>query len=306
MAAALSREPASHDSGADLEMAIAALRANWQGNARWPIVIDDPEITEDFGNVLASLLEANPASRAIVATRSRSESEAGEVFVTPLTHAEVARVIHQLPETVRSAVEKFTVGKEAVSPLDLRKSAASQLTPSASFFDEEAQRPVDSKTKEIVAFIAVSPEPLTLEALGELSTAGAEGPVALIDRLESVSYLIVDDGLGYRVVHDEITRELRASLASRRGLHRFVSLRLAQYFARKQRFAAAFELYKEIDPNRALRAAYRAATQAAIEGRFNFSITPLEYIIDVRRSRGERLDLAVTLMALAQAYGNVW
>ena len=58
---------------------------------------------------------------------------------------------------------------------------------------------------------------------------------------------------------------------------------------------------KNLDPPRALRAAFRAASQASVEGSFAFAIPPMQFIVDAKRKARARLDLAVALVALSQA-----
>ena len=103
------------------------------------------------------------------------------------------------------------------------------------------------------------------------------------------------------MVHEELAQELRRSLARRAALDRLVSLRLAQFFAKAQRYLAAFTLYRSFDPKRALGVAYRAATQATREGRFASGVPPLQFIVIEKSKAGERLDLALALISLSQA-----
>jgi tetratricopeptide (TPR) repeat protein len=192
-----------------------------------------------------------------------------------------------------------------VYPLDIRRAVAANVMPQNAIFDDVGALNIDPLTRELLALIAASPEPLMLEDLRWLSSSDDQNPIVLDTRLSSIAYLVVDDGLGFRPVHDVTANDLRASLATRTALHKFVSLRLAQFFVRTKRYKAAFDLYRQFDHRKALSAAHRAASQAAVEERLGHTIAPLEFIADAKRNAGERLSLAITLLSLAQAYDAV-
>ncbi|MEH2480560.1 tetratricopeptide (TPR) repeat protein [Nitrobacteraceae bacterium AZCC 2146] len=301
---ALSGTPLAEDA-ITLEDAIQALRAAWQKNARWPLAIDDPSDIPELLRVIADLGPADESARLIIGTRTVADaSNDGIVNVPGLTSTEAAAIIRQLPGAIRDTVTSRTSTMTGVLPLAIRREAAAQQSPQYLVFDETGEVDSNPTTRELLAFIIASPEPLTLDDLIELSSAG-DSPVTLDSHLTSISFLLIDDGLGYRPVHDEISRELRLALSRRPALERFVSQRLAQFFAKARRYLAAFNLYRSFDQPKALRAAYRAAMQATQEGRFALGIPPLQFIADNKRVSGERLDLVIALISLSQAEDTV-
>ncbi|MDN5005543.1 DUF4062 domain-containing protein [Bradyrhizobium sp. GCM10027634] len=300
LAAALSGTPLAEDI-ITLDDARHALRAVWQEHAKWPLVIDDPSDIPELLRVLTDLGLADGSARLIIGTRIVADApDDGIITVSGLTSVEAAAIIRQLPGTIRDTVTSKTSATTGVLPLAIRREAALQQSPQYLVFDEAVDGDSNPTTRELLAFIVASPEPLTLDDLIELSSA-SDNPVTLDSHLTSISFLLVDDGLGFRPVHDEIARELRLALSRRPALERFVSQRLAQFFSKTRRYLAAFTLYRSFDPPKALRAAYRAAVQTTQEGRFALGIPPLQFIADAKRASGERLDLAVALIALAQA-----
>jgi tetratricopeptide (TPR) repeat protein len=291
---------------ASIDEGLDVLRSVWTKDARWPLVIDDPADPGELAALLKDFEGTVPQAQVVIATRSGQESSSVSPLSIPgLDRTEVAELTRHLPAATRGRVEAAIPASAEVLPLDLRKAMAATLVQQHLVFDDVSQLGSDAKTRELLALIVASPEPLTLKDLMRLSSSEDESPVTIDGRLSSIAYLIMDDGLGYRPVHEEIATELRGSLAQRPALHRFVSLRLAQFFVRAKRYASAFELYRAFDPAKALSTAYRAASQAMLEGRWPQSVAPLEYITAARRTSGERLDLGISLLSLAQAYDSI-
>jgi hypothetical protein len=287
MVAALSVRKVAADVSASLEGAIEELRSAWTLNPRWPLVIDDPADPTALAALLNDLDGANANARVIIAARTGSEpTSASTVSIPSLKQEEIAEIIRQLPAEIRESISTTTADADEVLPLDIRRTVAGSVTPQHLIFDDVAAGTPAPQTRELLALIVASPEPLTLEDLRQLSSSEDENPVVIDGRLTSISYLVVDDGLGFRPVHETIAADLRASLARRPALHKFVSLRLAQFLLRTKRYMAAFELYRQFDKDKALRAAYRASSQAAVEGRPAHTIPPLEFIADTKRRRG--------------------
>lgn len=304
LTAALSRTSSMPES-LSLEDASDRLRAAWNKEARWPLVIDDPSDTNELLRIFDELGDAEGMARTIIGARDTGELGSSNLVNVPgLTSAEAAAVISNLPSPIRNDASFARTVADGVLPLDIRRQAAATSTPQYLVFDDVKNIAPDPKARELLAFIVASPEPLTLEELAEL-TSSDDGVVQLDGYLATLSFLLVDDGLGFRPVHDLIAKDLRESLARRPGLRRLVSLRLAQYFSRSKRYLPAFELYEEFDTRRALRIAYRAAAQASMAGRFAAALRPMEFIANARRRTDEKLDLATSLIALAQAYDIV-
>lgn len=294
------------DAATSLEAGMATLRSVWRDDARWPLVIDDPADPDELMELLNDLEGSSEKARVLIATRTgRGLASSATVTVPVLDKAEIAEIISQLPSTVREQVAAVTEQMNEVYPLDIRRAVAASVIPHQEIFDDVGATNLDPETRELLALISASPEPLTLGDLGCLSSSEDSNFVTIDQRLSSISYLVVDDGLGYRPVHDDIASDLRTSLSKRPGLLKFVSLRLAQFFVRTKRHMAAFELYRQFDQSKALKAAHRAASQAAVEGRLAHTIHPLEFIAHAKRDGGERLSLAINLISLAQAYESV-
>ncbi len=298
MAAALSGRTLAPDS-ITLGDASQILRTAWKEHAKWPLVIDDPTNVQDLTRAIEDFGPANGSARIIIGTRTSLASPDGNVVqVFGLTSAEAAEIIRQLPGAIRDSVTASTSTIRGIFPLAIRREAAAQQSPEYLVFDDVSDIAPDPVVRELLALIVASPEPLTLEDLVELSANS--NPILVDGHLSTLSFLIADDGLGFRLVHEELAQELRRSLARRAALERLVSLRLAQFFSRAKRYLAAFTLYQSFDPKRALGVAYRGAVQAAREGRFASSVSPLQFIVRAKEKAGERLDLALALVSLSQ------
>jgi len=304
--AALSPANASSDTATSLESGLAALRSVWRDDAKWPLVIDDPVDPAELTVLLNDLEGASTRARIVVGVRAGSEPRSvATVEIASLDTVDIAKIINQLPAAVRERVATTVATMDAVYPLDIRRAVAANVMPQQRIFDDVSAVTLEPQTRELLALIAASPEPLTLQDLRRLSSSEEQNAVIIDERLSAISYLVIDDGLGFRPVHDDIANDLRAALSTRPALHKFVSLRLAQFFAREKRYMAAFELYRHFDPDKAVRAAYRAGSQAALEGRPAHSIKPLEFIASAERRAGGRLHLAIVLLSLAQAYESL-
>lgn len=286
--------PTSIDEGREL------VRTYWTPRSRWPLVIDDPGDVADLNQLLQELNADCPQARIVVATRETRGTVDATVEVPSLSQAEVAAISNRLPSELRSAVASRFDQQTSVLPIDIRRAAAESSSQNT-IFDDVVGASADAKSRELLAFLCVSPDPLELSDLMKLASVAEAGVVELESRLANLSFLVVDDGLGYRLVHDKLAEELRAKLDTRPALKKFVSLRLAQFFVAARRYEPAFLLYRGIDRKRALPNALRAASQAAVEGRLSHSIPMLEFIAEERRKEGERIELVVALLSLAQA-----
>jgi tetratricopeptide (TPR) repeat protein len=306
IATALSSGNIASDAATSLESGAAALRSVWRDDAKWPLVIDDPADPAELADLLNDLDGSSANARIIIAVRAGSEPpSAAAVEISNLDVAEIAEIVSQLPSAVRERVATAVASMDTVYPLDIRRILAANVMLQQHIFDDVGAVELEPQTRELLALIAASPEPLTLQDLRRLSSSEDQNPIVIDERLSAISYLVIDDGLGFRPVHDDIASDLRAALSRRPALHKFVSLRLAQFFARAKRHMAAFELYRHFDPERALRVAYRAGSQAQVEGRLAHSIPPLEFIANAKRRSGERLDLGIVLLSIAQAYESI-
>lgn len=298
MAAALSGRTLAPDS-MTLGDASQILRTAWKENAKWPLVIDDPTSVPDLTRAIDEFGPANGSVRIVIGTRTSLAPADGNIVQVPgLTSPEAAEIIRQLPGTIRDSVAASTPTAGGISPLAIRREAAGLQSPQYLVFDDVSGIAPDPVVRELLALIVASPEPLTLDDLVELS---ANSSAVVVDgHLSAISFLIVDDGLGFRLVHEKLAEELRRSLSRRAALERLVSLRLAQFFSKAKRYLAAFTLYQSFDPKRALGVAYRGAVQATREGRFASSVSPLQFIVRAKEKGGERLDLAFALVSLSQ------
>jgi tetratricopeptide (TPR) repeat protein len=300
MTSALSGKSLATDA-VTLEDASKGLKTVWRDCSKWPLVIDDPSNIPELMRLISELGTADGKAHVVLGARIVSAAPSENVVTVPgLTSAEAAELIQQLPGAIREQVSERTQRATDILPLAIRREAAAQHSPEYLVFDDVGNVGPNPVTREILALIVASPEPLMLEDLVRLSSAD-ETAVTLDGHLASISFLLVDDGLGFRPVHDEIADELRRSLARRPALERLVSLRLAQFFAKARRYLAAFSLYRSFDKPRALRVAYRAAIQATHEGRFGLAIEPLQFIVEEKKASGERLDFVFALISLSQA-----
>lgn len=281
-----------------VENAAAALKAVWSRGTRSPIIIDDPAEPLELAAILQELSSEAEASRVVVGTREGQEPKsATRIDVPALSELELNEFVRDLPDNTRTSVLELAKGSAALSPLDIRRRVS---PPATLVFDSADGVEGDAVTQELLAYVVAATEALTLDDLCKLCSSS--NPVELEGRLSTLSDIIVDDGSGFRLVHEDFTQELRQALARRAGLHRFVLQRLGLRFAKSRRYAAAFKAYQTFDAPRALANARRAAWQASSEGRFTHSIEPFQYIIDAQRREGERTGLALTLLALAQAF----
>ncbi len=280
-----------------VEEAAAALKSAWSRTTKSTIIIDDPTEPLELFGILQELCATNPIKIAVGTRSGHEPPNATCLHVPGLSEAEINEFVRQLPEQTRSSVLALAANSTSLSPLDIRKRVS---PPATLVFDERDSVQGDAITQELLAYVIASSEALTLDDLCKLSSSSR--PVEIEGKLALLSDIIVDDGSGFRVVHEEYAQELREALSKRSGLHRFVLQRLGLHLARSRRYEAAFQAYRVFDPPRALASARRASWQASSEGRFTQSIEPFRYITESLRNEGERTELALTLLALAQAY----
>lgn len=283
-----------------LDQAMSLLRELWSKNTSWPLVVDDPPDPRDLAEKLRELNAEYASARVIIATRDSQFAADPAVTIPPLTIEEVSKITASLPPQAKAFFEAEGETVKDIFPLALRRASASTVATPGQVFEDVGASHLDAKERELLAFVVASPEPLSLEDILWLSSA--DSSVEVDERLAKIHPLVIDDGLGYRPVHDELAEELKKALAKRAGLQKFICLRLAQRFERTSRHSAAFDLYEPFDHEKALVSAHKAAAQFAVEGAIAQSVTVLEFIAADSRTDGDRFGLAFNLVALAQAY----
>jgi len=284
-----------------VEDGIEALRLVWNAKARWPLVIDDPMEIAELVGIFDTLKNEFSASKVVVATRDshRFAEQPAQISIPLLDSEEV--------ETWRKsyAIQKGALAPRpdgTLRPIDVRKVVAASVAPPETIFKEVEGVQQSSRIREMLAFLVRSPEPLSLDDLMQLSASSDARAVEIDEALLSLKSVVVNDGLGYRIVHEELGGDLSNALAARKGLDRFVSLRLGQLFSKTRRHLSAFIVYRPFDSDKALKSAQRAARQMAVEGRLAQSIPALEFVAEYHRENALRFDLAFDLLALHQSY----
>lgn len=284
-----------------IEAGIEALRLAWTAKAHWPLVIDDPTEISELVGIFESLNKDFPAAKVVIATRDSQghTKPSSEVSIPPLDTNEV-EALRKNYALQKGALVPRRGG--TLLPIDVRRAVAANVAPPETIFKDVEGTQQSSRTRELLAFLVRSPDPLSLDDLVRLSASSEERAVEIDEALLALKSVVVDDGLGYRIVHDELTLDLRAALSERKGLDRFVSLRLGQLFTETRRHLSAFLVFRPFDPEKALTSAQRAARQMALEGRLAQSIPALEFVADYHRENGMRVQLAFDLLALHQTY----
>ena len=203
----------------------------------------------------------------------------------------------------RHEVHKITALSEG-NPLYLRFYAIGGRPEENLSLRELEIRAVESlgpREKEIVTYLALSSQPLSLGDLTELLEPEG-GPEAVAARVAGAGGLVIEGGRGIQLIHEH----LRATLVERlRGLPArwsFFTVRLGAHLERRGHFLSAFHLYLDVeDLPRADRILPKATNQAVLFGGGGIAIRVFRREADLARAMNQHTAEVHALLNLSYA-----
>jgi tetratricopeptide (TPR) repeat protein len=269
----------------------ALLISRWHLGRNWPLVIDAPDDIEPIWSVLQECLAGSGTGSLIVAARSPDQSLPGHrVEVTGFTADELG-MLHSLAG--------FVAPNLSAGELPLSLLRANQDESLTGRFEA-----LDSRSREILGYLALSPATLGLDDLLELASSAVLSGTELLDCIDKLSDMVVETAAGFAFVHDSYQEIIAGVVAARSQLNGLLMNRLSNRLSRTGRTWAAFTLRRGQKSANTERLANMTVQEAIFTGAMRHLVDALEYLRDSYKNNGEKGQLVSVLMSLADVRAN--
>jgi tetratricopeptide (TPR) repeat protein len=286
-------------SPATFEEARAAFREAWTDDARWPLLIDDAADVDLIWGELAAMLALHPHGLIGLASRSAPAGFDGEIFeLQGFTEADLAQLDALVDADARRNLAALRRRGDATLPLNVRsaikplRGASGTGTPVQRRF---AQLPANSR--DLVALLAMAHGPL---ALADLVRLRGEDEGGLYDLLAGLDDIVVEDAIGFSILHDIWAAEIQTALAERPQYRAALGGRLIELFSETDRAWHAFAVARDIDPDQAVALAERSLREIFFSGSVRNLTDAQGFLAAYYRRSGYRAALVQILVSLAQ------
>lgn len=283
------------------EEARAIFREAWQSAVDWPLVIDDPSDLATLWKELRPLLADQSTGSVIIASRQAPDEATGQrVEVVGFDTSELVQLERVVTSDAQRNLTALASTSEHILPIIARGAVdpASQGTGTGDAPIETQFQQLTGAARDLVAFVALSPVPLTLEDLVALQ--GEQSLAMVHDTAASASHLLVEDAFGYSLLHESWSLAIHNTVANTPQYQVSIRERLIERLSEEGLFFAAFQIARETDGDRAALFARRSLRSIVFTGSIRNLVEALEYLVEQSRAKGDRESLAVDLIFLAQ------
>lgn len=227
-----------------LQGAMLAFSSAWADADNVTLVIDECEFPDELLRAVALGGDTSPAKRVVVTSRD------------PLP----ALPFLEIPEF--SSAEAEAVGARAGASGSLLSFMGSKGEP----IDLWLRSNATVVAQEALNYMALSPVPLAADDLLSLLGDGTAGIEKLYAELRSVSPLVDDSPVGFRLARDDISQQLKNSVISTPQRLRFYVTRLEQHFEEASDFRSAYLVAELLGAQEAEKYSKSALRQSAMVG----------------------------------------
>ncbi len=286
----------------DATQAYSDLVSVWCKADGFRVILDDchdptfiASLLEDVGGIQAgkSLIYSTRVSFDLPSQR--------KVVVPPMKDEEVRKLVTlQGRQEIGDAELQDLLDYSQGNPLYVRlyevdKSAG--LKRDLASFEMSFWESLESRSQEILAYVSMSPLPLSVGDL--LSLVGATATSEIFSGIDQLRPYLRDEVLGYSLLHEHIGETVHNLL--KRGTHRraYYTKRLAKHFTRRRDAVSAFLVLDEAEDPAALRFANRAAFDAVRHGNITQALRILDRKLCAEREEGNDQEAVLTLLSMA-------
>jgi tetratricopeptide (TPR) repeat protein len=272
--------------------ALVALKEEFERHHEITLVIDDL-FDEQSRDTLCRLLKASTGThRLLYSTRATGIPADHRLFlVPPLTEEEASQVLNKSTWTSDASVRSRLLAVSGGNPLLLRyvlESGSDAMPPSLVTIATTGYLGLSPRTKEILAYLAISGAQLSLEEILQLVTEGPGAPSQLLADLEPAREFLVETVFGFTLKHQHQRHAIVAALQEHPQALAYYGRRVARLLRRRGDNVLAFRVLDQISDKDRIPAGYAAIFDAS---RVNDFRTVRPILVAMIRALGDSADV---------------
>lgn len=275
----------------------------WRKAENFRIILDDCRDPDLIVSLLKDVGGVQPGKEFIYSTRLAFDVPGQRsVAVPPMSNADIRRLVSLEGSPALSVTELQNILQYSNgNPLFARLYSANTsggIQHNLMCLETSFWESLDSKSQEILAYVAMSPLPLQIDDLQSLLGTGATSDIfAGISRLRPY---VRDEILGYLPLHEHIGETVRHLLKQAPHRHAYYAKRMAKLYADKQDAVSAFFILDGAEDPEALQYASRAAFDAIRHGNVIQALRILESKLSAEKNADDNQEAVMTLLSIAQ------
>lgn len=276
----------------DSDNALVALREELERHHGITLVIDDL-FDEQSRDTLCGLLKASAGLHRLV----YSINEAGipadhpRFVVPPLTKEEASEVFNKSAWTLDSSIRSRLLAVSGGNPLLLRyvlESGSDATPPSLVTIATTGYSRLLPRTKEILAYLAISGAQLSLEEILQLVTEGPGAPSQVLADLEPAREFLVETVFGFTLKHQHQRHAIVSALQEHPQALAYYARRVARLLRRRGDNILAFRVLDQVSDKERVPVGYAAIFDASRVHDFR-TVRPI--LVAMIRALGDSADV---------------
>lgn len=271
--------------------ALVALKDELERHHEITLVIDDL-FDEQSRDALCRLLKASTGMhRLVYSTNAGLAADHPRFVVPPLTEEEASQVFNRSAWTSDSSVRSRVLAVSGGNPLLLRyvlESGSDATPPSLVTIATTGYLRLPPRTKEILAYLAISGAQLSLEEILQLVTEGPGVPSQVVADLEPAREFLVETVFGFTLKHQHQRHAIVAALQKHPQALAYYARRVARLLRRRGDNVLAFRVLDQISDKDRIPAGYAAIFDASRVHDFR-TVRPI--LVAMIRALGDSADV---------------
>jgi|GEM_PF-7008833 NB-ARC domain. len=271
--------------------ALVALKDELERHHEITLVIDDL-FDEQSRDALCRLLKASTGMhRLVYSTNADLAADHPRFVVPPLTEEEASQVFNQSAWTSDSSVRSQVLAVSGGNPLLLRyvlESGSDVTPPSLVTIATTGYLRLLPRTKEILAYLAISGTQLSLEEILQLVTEGPGVPSQVVADLEPAREFLVETVFGFTLKHQHQRHAIVAALQKHPQALAYYARRVARLLRRRGDNVLAFRVLDQLSDKDRIPTGYAAIFDASRVHDFR-TVRPI--LVAMIRALGDSADV---------------
>jgi tetratricopeptide (TPR) repeat protein len=294
---------------ADTSAAYSALSEFWRSTENFTLVIDDCRDPEFVAALLRNVAGANSKKRLVYSIRNADSQYGHELFVVPpLSMPEVAEFMAKHGEEFSANAIAEIHRKSGGNPLYLLYFAhVEDITTQRTLSEYElaAWRTQTPLARELVSYLAIANQRISLAELLSLAGHGAKSVEEITDALQSAGVFVAEFVNGYTLRHEHQRGTILDQLASSPSKLAYYARRVARLLSKRGDHVQAYFVLRKTDKVAADQISRSALFEAQRRSDFKSQVAILDDVLDKARQESDVHDLMMLLLSKAQALQHV-
>ncbi|MDX6709854.1 MAG: hypothetical protein QOH96_870 [Blastocatellia bacterium] len=247
----------------NLDNAIAALEDELELHQKVTLVVDDL-FDDEFRNRLSEVLKASGGTHRLVYSTSGIGNQLNSnacLVIPPLTEEEVGGVLSQSNLDANDLIPSRLLALSGGNPLLLRyalKTGVQAPLPTLVGIAVSGYSRLFPRTKEILAYLAISDARLSMEELLQLVTDGPGSPDVLLADLASAKEYIIESVFGFTLRHQHQRDAIMGVLQEHPQAHAYYARRVSRVLRQRGDNVLAFRVLDQVSDNDRIKIGYAA------------------------------------------------